>query len=108
MLPTAFALLVAIAGWYYMFYSTAAHSLHGIESDRLNRRRIRLRRIGGLLMFLLAGCFYAGFNAFDATHPPKAYFYVWIAVFLLLIAIVVLGLIDLGLTWKLRQSRHRP
>ena len=44
-LPAIFALLVAAAGWYYLFYSKAAIGLRGIEDDRQNRLRVRLRRL---------------------------------------------------------------
>lgn len=106
-IPTIFSLLVAIAGWYYMFYSRAAARLSGIENDELNRQRIRLRRVGGFFMLLLAAFFFAGFHSFDLSRPPTtAFFFVWLIVFLLLGTILLLGLIDLRLTLKLRRSRR--
>ena len=33
--------------------------------------RVWLRRINGVLMFLLAICFFAGFFAVDIEHPTK-------------------------------------
>src|SRR5438477_523722 len=49
-LSTALALLIGIAGWYYLFYSRAAEKLAGVESQRLNRLRASLRRAGGLVL----------------------------------------------------------
>jgi hypothetical protein len=106
MLPTSFALLVAVAGWYYMFYSRAACSLAGAENHRINRRRIVLRRVGGLAMLLLGIFFYAGFNAVDPDRPDAAFFWIWTIVMFLLLAIVALGAIDLLMTRKLR-GRNR-
>ena len=62
-------LVVAAAGWFYMFYSRAAHSLTGIENDEINLKRIRLRRVGGLVMFVLAIFFFAGPH--EDYHQPS-------------------------------------
>ena len=104
LLPTLFALLVAAAGWFYMFYSRAAHSLSGVENDARNLRRIRLRRVGGFMMFLLAVTFFVGFQPY-VWQSDVAALGVWTLVMVLLLAIVVLGLIDLRLTWQLRKPR---
>jgi hypothetical protein len=102
-----FALLTGASGWFYLFYSRAAQRLAGIEEQRLNDRRIALRRVGGVVMLLLAGFFFAGFYAFDdPPSRPALFVSVWLAVFALLIAVVVLAMIDLRLTRKLR-SRTR-
>jgi len=106
MLATAFALLLAVAGWYYMFHSGSAAALAEVEGDAANRRRVRLRRAGGVAMFLLGVCFYAGFYAVDADRPTVGFYLVWLAVMVLLMAVVILGIIDLYLTWKLRRC-HR-
>src|SRR5215213_4694385 len=98
-LPAMFSLLVAAAGWFYMFYSRAAHNLAGVEADALNLRRIRLRRVGGFMMFLLAVTFFIGFQPY-VESSRGAFLGVWILVMFLLLAIVVLGLIDLRLTWQ--------
>ena len=63
-----FALLTGAAGWFYLFYSRAAHRLAGIEDQRLNARRVALRRVGGVAMLLLGGFFFAGFYAFEDPH----------------------------------------
>ena len=107
-LAAIFALLVAAAGWFYMFYSRAAHNLTGIENEEINLKRIRLRRIGGFVMFLLAIFFFAGFWTVDATQSAQLFMGIWLAVFILLGVIVLLGLIDLRLTWKLRDRRKGP
>lgn len=102
MLQTVFALTVAAAGWYYMFYSQAASRLAGVEGDAVNRRRVRLRRVNGLMMFLLGVFFFAGFFAVDLDRPTVAFFLVWLIAMFLLLAIVVLAVIDVKLTMKLK------
>src|SRR5215212_3597225 len=100
-----FSLFVAAAGWYYMFYSQAASRLSGIEDSHANSLRVWLRRVNGLLMFLLAVCFFAGFFAVDLEHPTKRTAYVWLGVCGLVVALLALGLVDLRLTWRLKNSR---
>ena len=103
-----FALLTGAAGWYYLFYSRAAHRLSDIEDERLNARRVRLRRVGGVAMLLLGGFLFAGFyNLDNAAQSPGAFLGVWVTVFALLIVIVVLAMIDVRLTHRLRRARQR-
>ena len=100
-----FALLTGAAGWYYLFYSRAAHRLSAVEDQALNNRRIALRRVGGVAMLLLGGFFFAGFYWIDDPHPTPARFLgVWLTVFALLVVIVVLALIDLRLTRRLKRG----
>jgi len=101
-----FSFAVAAAGWYYMFYSRAASRLSGIEHAHINSVRVWLRRVNGLLMFMLAVCFFAGFFAVDIEHPTKIAAYVWLAVCGLVLALLALGLVDLRLTFKLRGSQR--
>jgi UDP-N-acetylmuramyl pentapeptide phosphotransferase/UDP-N-acetylglucosamine-1-phosphate transferase len=101
-LPAIFSLLVAAAGWFYMFYSQAAHHLSGIENQQRNLRRIRLRRVGGLMMFCLAVAFFMLFQPY-VQESALGSMGVLLLVMFLLLAIVVLGLIDLRLTWQLRK-----
>ena len=103
-LPAIFSLIVAAAGWFYMFYSRAAHNLQGVENEALNLRRIRLRRVGGFVMFCLAVAFFIGFQPYVWNSGAVA-LGIWMLVMLLLLAIVVLGLVDLRLTWQLRKPR---
>jgi UDP-N-acetylmuramyl pentapeptide phosphotransferase/UDP-N-acetylglucosamine-1-phosphate transferase len=105
-LPAIFALLVGAAGWFYMFYSRAASNLTGVESEPDNRLRIRLRRVGGLTMIVLAFVSYAACVAIERERAIEAAWYL-LAVLMLLGAILVLGLIDLRLTQKLRRARKR-
>ncbi len=102
MLHTAFCLLVAIAGWYYLFHSAAVQKIARAEGDEPNHRRIRLRRAGGAIMLLLAIAFFALFQAIDAARPAEA-IALLMAVLLLLATIIVLALVDLRLTLKLRR-----
>ena len=112
-LPTAFALLTAAAGWFYLFYSRAAHNLSAVENQADNRSRVMLRRVGGVCMILLGVCFFMGFNTFDPRERPTAFVTTWLTVFLLLGTTIVLALIDIRLTVRLRrrkeqQSRRAP
>lgn len=99
---TILALLTAAAGWYYMFYSRAAHGLASVEHPELNRRRILLRRIGGGAMFLLGVAFFAAFEALG-RQSPVLFALTWLAVLVLMFIIVLLGLLDLRLTMQLRR-----
>ena len=98
-----FSLLTAAAGWYYLFYSRAAHQLESIEAQQINVVRILLRRVGGLVMILLGALFFAGFQR-RVESSVQVYTAVWLGVLFLLAAIVVLALIDMRLTWKLRHG----
>jgi len=97
-----FSLFVAACGWYYMFYSKAASRLSGIEEHHINSWRVWLRRMNGMLMFMLAICFFAGFFAVDLERPTRMTAIVWLAVCGLVLALLALGLVDVRLTWRLR------
>jgi hypothetical protein len=99
-------LLVGIAGWYYLFYSRAAHRLATVEADAANARRVRLRRLNGAVMLVLAALIYIGTRGIDAQQHPRAFLAVWSCVICLLLAVVALALVDVRLTMKLRVS-HR-
>ena len=111
-LPAIFALLVAAVGWYYLFYSKAASRLGGLEEQRTNHLRGLLRRVNAILMLLIAlGIAFATYKFEDRRGFENAYVLTWAAVMLLLLTVVILGLIDVRLTWKLRRSlrdRNRP
>ena len=104
-LSTVLALLIGIAGWYYLFYSRAAEKLAGVESHRLNRLRVWLRRAGGIVLLLLAPVFFAGFNTVDPGDDPDTFVAIWVSVMVLLGVNVLLAMVDVGLTWKLRRQR---
>ena len=100
------ALLIAAAGWYYMFYSRAAQNLSAIEGGDVNRRRVILRRINGFLMCALAVVFYIGVAAL-ARRDIKLFAGMMFAVLALMAALLVFGLIDLRLTHALRKQLRR-
>lgn len=102
-LPGIFALLVAAAGWYYLFYSQAALRLHGVEDPARNRLRVRLRRVGGVVIMLLAATFYAMFVMLRRERFAAAGVLVMIVMFLMG-AVMVLGIVDLRLTRKMRGA----
>jgi len=101
-LSAILALLTGAAGWYYLFYSTAAQRLAGLEAGHINRRRILLRRINGVAMLLLAVCF---FMLFWTVRQGLGMLLVLAVLLVLLVVILVLALIDLRLTWRLRHER---
>jgi hypothetical protein len=105
-LTTILSLLIGIAGWYYLFYSRAAEKLSGVESHRLNRLRVWLRRAGGLVLLLLAPLFFAGFHSVDANTDPDTFVAIWVSVVALLFVNLLLAMVDVGLTIKLRRSRR--
>lgn len=100
-----FSLLIGICGWYYLFYSKAAARLSGVEDPAINRRRSWMRRTNGGVMFLLAWGIYIGFFVVDADRNPRGFVAVWLAVLVLLLAIVVLAAADLRYTTRLRRRR---
>ena len=104
-LSTILALLIGIAGWYYLFYSRSAQKLGGVESQRLNKLRVGLRRVGGLVLLLLAPMFFAGFHTVDADNNPNAFVAIWVVVMVLLGINVLLAMVDVGLTWKIHRAR---
>jgi uncharacterized membrane protein len=110
-LAGALSLIVAVAGWYYLFYSRAAQRLAGIEDPLLNVRRVRLRRVNGIVMLTMAGLMYMGFAGLDWAHPNatfvRYFLWVWAAVFALLVVMMVLVMLDVRLTAKLRERRRQ-
>jgi len=102
-----FSLLVAAAGWYYLFYSNAAHKLATLEETAINAKRIRLRRVGGFLLIALAMLLYIGSAVVDWEKPTVWFLITWFGVMVLLGAVTMLALIDLRLTNQLRQRRKR-
>ena len=102
-LPGIFALIVAAAGWYYLFYSQAAMRLQGVEQTAQNRTRVRLRRIGGLVILLLAAAFYAMFVMLRRDRFAAAGVLL-LTVMVLMGAVMVLGLIDLRFTHRMRGA----
>ena len=106
-LATTLSLLIAAAGWHYLFYSKAAGRLSGVEGERLNRRRVHLRRVGGVVLLLLGPTFFAGFRTLDpqTEFNPEAFVGLWLSVLLLMGVMVVLALVDVRLTLKLRKHQ---
>ena len=99
------SLACGIAGWFYLFYSTAASRLLPMESAHRNAMRIVMRRACGAAMLLLGIAFFAGFNSIDDQRNPMAYLALWMAVMLLLLLIAALAAADIRLTRKLRRCR---
>ena len=100
------SLLIAVAGWHYLFYSRAAKRLEQIEDARVNLSRVRLRRVNGGIMLMLAVTFFIGSQPW-LQASAAAFILVWILVLGLMLAILMLALLDLRLTWKLHMARRR-
>lgn len=103
-LPAIFALLVAAIGWYYLFYSRAASRLSSIEEEKSNRLRGLLRRINAILMLVMAVGIALAMYKFNRDETSELFLITWMTILLLLLVVMVLGLIDVRLTWKLRQK----
>lgn len=104
---TLLALLIGIAGWYYLFYSRAAHRLAGVEAAPANGRRVRLRRANGAAMIVLAVLLYVGTHTADPERHPRTFLGVWMGVILMLFVVVALGLADVRLTVALRAAQRK-
>ena len=107
-LATTLALLIATAGWHYLFYSRAAQRLAGVEEERLNRLRVGLRRAGGVVLLLLGPTFFAGFRSLmpETGFEPLTFVTLWLSVLGLMGVMVVLALVDVRLTLKLRRHQQ--
>lgn len=106
-IPAIFAFLVAAAGWFYLWHSDAAAALKGLEEAPLNRLRIRLRRIGGAAMLLLALCFYLGYIFVTQRRNAVLALCCLLGVGVLLVMVLVLATIDVRLTRRLKQQQRR-
>lgn len=105
-LPGLFSIIVAAAGWYYIFYSRAASNLASVEATQTNQLRVRLRRVGGGAMILLAISFYVGVVEIDRHRAPLAIVCMGL-VLLFMVVIVALGLFDLRLTRRIREAQEK-
>lgn len=111
-LASTLSLLIAIAGWYYLFQSRAAHKLTGVENAQINSRRIILRRVAGFTLLLLATLFYIGISTIDHPQTPSSFVYIWMGILGLLIVVLILGFIDMQYTLRFyrdrKSRRERP
>jgi predicted nucleic acid-binding Zn ribbon protein len=105
-LPAMLALLIGVAGWFYLFYSRAATSLSVLEDQKRNDRRATLRRFGGIVMLALAVLISVGAYGYDLDldRQPRSFYILWLVVIALLMLIVVLAFIDVRLTVKLKDA----
>jgi hypothetical protein len=97
------ALLIAAVGWYYLFYSRATQRLEGVEAQRANRLRGMLRRTNAIIMLLMAVGIALGSIRMDRLTPEQ-FILTWSAVLILLFVAVMLALIDVRLTMRLRRA----
>ena len=105
------SLPVALVGIYYLVWASAAAPLGQLEGDRVNRIRVRLRRINGVVMMLMSVALYLGisrsFKLEAGQQPGLVAPLAWLSVFPLLVAMVVFAWADLRLTRKLRRAIAR-
>ncbi len=76
----------------------------GIEDQRLNAFRIRLRRVNGVVMMLLATALFA---AVHTVGEPRSAAWVFVGIIILMSVMVVFALVDLQLTRKLREHQRK-
>ena len=103
-MPAIFALIVGALGWYYLLYSRATERLERVEDQRSNRMRGLLRRSNAIVMLLMALGIAFGTYKFDGPGMEREFIATWAAVMMLLLVAVVLAMIDLRLTIKLRRT----
>jgi hypothetical protein len=97
--------MVAAIGGYYLLVSPAARRLAGVEEDRINVRRVRLRRLNGLILIGLGLAMMLMFAGAERKLPwPVAIG--GLTVMLLLPIALGLALYDLRLTRRLRGPRN--
>ena len=98
-------MLVAAAGWHYLFHSHAARDLENLEQRQANALRCRLRKLCGACMMLLGGTVFALLRMINLDRPTPVAMILLLAILLLLGTISALALIDLRLTWRLRRRQ---
>jgi hypothetical protein len=103
-IPTIFSLLCAGAGWYYLMHAGSAAKLGSYERPADNLLRIRLRRWGGILLVMIAIAFYIGFRVADADGNGVVVALSMLTVIVLLPIVLLLALVDMKLTRKMRES----
>lgn len=109
MLPVAaiVSAFIAIAGGFYLFNVGSAQQLMAIEGDQNNAYRMRLRRCNGAVMLVMAVVIYAGMHALDNNALRGGMAAAWLLTIAILIGVVVvLALVDLRLTAKLRSKNR--
>ncbi|MBC7783757.1 MAG: hypothetical protein H7144_07945 [Burkholderiales bacterium] len=106
-LPPIFSLLVAAAGWFYFLHAGRAEHLVKFEAQSDNRLRIRLRRVGGVGMMLLAVAFYVGFAVADRHGSGIIVITCMLSVLVLLVVVLFLAWVDIRLTRKMRETVKR-
>ena len=105
-MPGIFAILLAAVGGWYLFMSRAATDLAGIEAERRNRQRVRLRRLNGVVIVLMSGALFVLLAAADRRDPNLA---IWgmLLMCVLLTASLALAVRDIRLTRQLRADLRR-
>ena len=102
------SLPVALFGAYYLVNAGAIDWLGSLEGSQVNRLRVRLRRINGIVMLLTSIALYLGISRVSEHEPGEPMGLVaplaWLAVLPLLLAMVGLAWLDMRLTRKLKRD----
>jgi hypothetical protein len=102
-----FSLFVAASGWHYLFQARGPYATVEDPTYRYNIRRLHFRKLGGLLMLVLGSLIFAGFFAVDQSEPTSAFIAIWLSVMTLVLIVILLALVDLRLTLKMRQIQRQ-
>lgn len=111
-LALAVSLPIAVVGIYYLVWASTAAELESVEGHRINRLRVRLRRLNGLILVLVAMAMYllVSRSMFLETgeRPGLVGPIALLAMIPLVFVMSVLAYLDLYLTRKLGQNLPRP
>ena len=105
-LPSIFSLICAAIGWYYLLHAQSAAQLGGLENERENRLRMRLRRAGGIGILVISLAFYLSFIAVNHHGNPYVVLAGLTIIVLTLPAILFLAWVDIRLTRRLRDRQR--
>jgi hypothetical protein len=111
-LVAIFCTLVLAAGWHYATNSSAVDRLAGVEVDRFNQLRRRLRRLNGIQLLALSAVIFWLFVELQrldgaARSPVRFAIASGLTLVLLMVTLLLAG-VDMWLTSRMRASRRRP
>lgn len=102
---------VALIGAYYLVNASAVNWLGNLEGQGVNRIRVRLRRVNGVVLLLMSVALYLGVSRLLQIRQGEPAGLVaplaWIATLPLLLAMLVLAMLDVRLTRSLKRNLLR-
>lgn len=110
-LVAIFCTLVLVAGWHYATNSAAVDRLAGVEGNRFNQLRRRLRRLNGIQLLGLAAAIFWMFVELERLDGPaknvtRLSIAFGLTVLLLFITLALAG-VDMWLTSRMRTAQRR-